>query len=464
MHVTIIGGGIAGLATAFYLQEKAREQGKDVQYSLLERGDRWGGKIATEAVDGFLIEGGPDLLLTQKPAGIQLCKDLGLGERLIPTNNERQKTFLVQKGKLVQFPADFSLVPTKFWPFATSNLFSWPAKIRMGMDLFIPPRKEPGDESLADFIRRRLGNEALDKIGGPMLAGIHSADPEMLSLQGSFPMYAMMEKKYGSLIKAVREMRKNRPAPKPGQKPPAMFNSLIGGLGEMVDALTERLGGDLRTGVAIEKIEKMETGYSVVVNGEAIQTDALVFSTPAYVAGELVSGFAPELADALRAIRYVSTATISLAYDKASVEGQHDFEGFGFLIPKSEGRRISGCTWASTKLNYRAPNDGVLLRTFVGGTGQEELVDLSDEALVALSREEIADLMGVTAEPKFTRIYRWQKGRPQYDVGHLDRVGDMEKLAEQAGNLYLVGSAYRGSGIPDCVKQALDAVERILKV
>jgi protoporphyrinogen/coproporphyrinogen III oxidase len=462
MHVTIIGGGIAGLATAFYLQEKAKEQGKVVQYTLLESSDRWGGKIATETVDGFLIEGGPDLLLTQKPAGIQLCKDLGLGERLIPTNNDRQKTFLVQKGKLVQFPADFSLVPTKFWPFAVSNLFSWPAKIRMGMDLFIAPRKEEGDESLADFIRRRLGNEALDKIGGPMLAGIHSADPELLSLQGSFPMYAMMEKRYGSLIKAAREMRKNRPTPTPGQKPPAMFNSLMGGLGEMVDVLVAHLGGDLRTNVAIEKIEETSNGYDVCLSGETIHTDALVLSTPAYVAGDLVEHIAPELAEALRKIRYVSTATVSLAYQKHDVEGQHDFEGFGFLIPKSEGRRISGCTWASTKLDYRAPEDGVLLRTFVGGTGQEDLVDLSDEELVALSREEIADLMGVEAEPKLTRIFRWKKGRPQYDVGHLDRVAEMEKMASGLGGVYLTGSAYRGSGIPDCVQQALDTVEKIL--
>jgi protoporphyrinogen/coproporphyrinogen III oxidase len=463
MHVTIIGGGIAGLSTAYYLEEKARAQGKDIQYALLESGDRWGGKIDTATVDGFLIEGGPDLLLTQKPAGIQLCRDLGLGDRLIPTNNDRQKTFLVQKGRLVQFPADFSLIPTRFWPFALSGLFSWSAKIRMGLELFVPPRKETSDESLADFIRRRLGQEAMDKIGGPMLAGIHSADPERLSLLGSFPMYAMMEKKYGSLIKAARAMRKSRPALAPGQKPPAMFNSLIGGLGEMVDALTERLGGDLRTGVTIETIEKAEDGFRVRVDGQTFSTDALVLATPAYAAGDLVGGFAPELAAALKAIRYVSTATISMGYRKSDVAGQHDFEGFGFLIPKSEGRRISGCTWASTKLDFRAPEDGILLRTFVGGTGQEDLVNLTDDELVALSREEIADLMGVTAEPKVTRIFRWPNGRPQYDVGHLDRVADMEKMTADLGGIYLTGSAYRGSGIPDCVKQAIDTVDKILE-
>jgi len=462
MHVTIIGGGISGLATAFYLQKKAEESGAPVQYALLEREDRWGGKVVTESVDGFLIEGGPDLLLTQKPAGIQLCKDLGLGDRLIPTNNHRQRTYLVQNGKLKQFPADFSLIPSKFWPFATSNMFSWLGKMRMGMDVFIPPRMEESDESLASFIRRRFGQEAVDKIGGPMLAGIHSADPEKLSILSTFPMYVMMEKKYGGLIKGMREVKKLRP-PTQG-KPPAMFNSLAGGLGEIVDAMTERLGGDLRTGVTVEGIEKTETGYTVQLNGDAVQTNALVFATPSYVAADLISDMAPDLAEMLRGIRFVSTATVSMAFRKADVMPQHDLEGFGFLAPKAENRRISGCTWVSTKLDYRAPEDGVQIRTFIGGTGQEELVDLDDEELVALSREEIADLMGVTAEPMFTRIYRWHKGRPQYDVGHLDRVAEMEKLAADVGNIYLTGSAYRGSGIPDCVKQGIETVDKILGV
>lgn len=459
MHVTIVGGGIAGLATAFYLQEKSKAQGKEIHYALLERGDRWGGKIVTTSVDGFLIEGGPDLLLTQKPAGIQLCKDLGLGDRLIPTNNDRQRTFLVQNGKLVPFPSDFSLVPTAFWPFVKSNLFSWPGKLRMGMDMWIPARKENGDESLADFIRRRFGREALDKIGGPMLAGIHSADPERLSLLSTFPMFAMMEKKYGSLIKAMREAKKQRPSQ---GKAPAMFNSLIGGLGEMVDALVARLEGDLRLCTSVETIQKTDSGFDVLINGEVIRTDAIVLATPAYAAGDLVAAFAPELAQGLREIRYVSTATVSLAYRKTDVEGQHDLEGFGFLVPKPEKRRITGCTWVSTKLNHRAPDDGVQVRTFLGGTGQEELVELDDDALVALSREELSALMGLKAEPIFTRISRWRKGRPQYDVGHLDRVAILDRLAAKTGALYLTGSAYRGSGIPDCVKQAIEAVDKIL--
>ena len=455
MHITIIGGGIAGLATAFYLEKKAREEGREIQYVLLERDDRWGGKIATEFVDGFLVEGGPDLLLTQKPAGIQLCKDLGLADRLIPTNNDRQRTFLVRDGKLVAFPEDFSLVPSKFWPLVTSPLFSLCGKVRMGLEVFVPRRRDEGDESLASFIGRRLGKEAV-RIGGAMLAGIHSADAERLSMRGAFPMYVAMEQRYGSLIKGVRAMRKTR------VKSSAMFQTLIGGLGEMVDTLVARLDGDLRRGVAVGSVRKADGGFEVVAGDEVIGTDAVVMATPAYVSADLVADFAPGLSLMLRGVRYVSTATVSLAYRKRDVEGQHDFEGFGFLSPKHEGRRITACTWVSTKLNFRAPDDGVLVRTFVGGTGREDLVALDDETMIAQSREELEDLMGLTADPVFARIFRWKRGRPQFDVGHLDRVAEMEHLAAQVGGLYLTGSAYRGSAIPDCIVQAVDTADRIL--
>lgn len=456
MHVTVIGGGIAGLATAFYFQKRARASGREIQYAVLERDDRWGGQIATQSVDGFLIEGGPDLLLAQKPAGIRLCKDLGLGGRLIGTNRERQRTFMVQNGKLVPFPEDFSLVPSKFWPLAMSPMFSALGKVRMGLERFIPKRKDEGDESLARFIRRRLGKEAVG-VGGAMLAGIHSADAEQLSMQTAFPMYVALEQRYGSLIKGVRAIKKNRPSSS------AMFYTLIGGLGEMVETLTARLDGDLRKGVAVAAVRKSDEGFDVVAGDRVIETDAVVLATPAYVTADLVADFAPELSLALREIRYVSTATVSLAYRKADVASQHDFEGFGFLSPRREGRRIAACTWVSTKLNYRAPDDGVLVRTFVGGTGREEWVDLDDETLIAQSREELKDLMGLTADPLFARVFRWRKGRPQFDVGHLDRVDQLEYLAARIGGLYLTGSAYRGSAIPDCIAQAIDTVDRILR-
>ena len=336
-HVTIIGGGIAGLATAFYLQEKAESQGRDLEYAVIEAAPEFGGKIVTERTQGYTIEGGPDLILTQKPWGIQLCKDLGLESQLISTNNDRQKTFLVQDGKLVPFPSDFTLIPTRFLPFALSSLFSWTGKIRMGMDLFIPARKETGDESLASFIRRRLGQEAVDKIGGPMLAGIHSADPERMSLLSTFPRFADMEQKHGSLIKAMQAARKLRPPTK--GSPPPMFQTLKGGLGDLVESLTGRLRGELVAGRRVESLRHQDPGYRIDLGDRQLSTDAIVLAVPANAAAQIVKDMAPELANHLNKIRYVSSATVALAYEKDAIGEQHNLDGFGFLVPKTEGRR-----------------------------------------------------------------------------------------------------------------------------
>ena len=460
LHVTIVGGGIAGLATAFYLQEESRKRDKKIQYTLVESAPHLGGKIATERVGDFVIEGGPDLMLTQKPWGVQLCRDLGLGDKLISTNDDRRHTFLLQKGKLIPFPNDFTLLPTRLTSFVRSPMFSIRGKLRMGMDLIIPPRKEIGDESLASFIRRRFGQETVEKIGGPLLAAIHQADPEQLSLLTTFPRFAAMEREHGSLIRAMRAQKRKQPASE--GKPPAMFKSLRLGLGEMVEALEKRLSGNLRTGNPVTKIRLCGDGFEIALREEVFFADALVLAVPAYVAAELVSPFASQLGKILGTIRYVSTGTVSLGYRKAEVENQHDLNGFGFLVPKSEGRSISGCTWSSSKLRHRAPDDSVLIRVFVGGPGQEDIISLDDCDLVQVVRREISDIMGITAEPIVQRVYRWQRGRPQYDVGHLDRVAKIETLADTIPGLFLTGSAYRGSGIPDCVKGALDTVDRIL--
>lgn len=459
-HVTIIGGGISGLATAFYLQEKSREHNKEIQYTLVESAPYFGGKITTERVGEFVIEGGPDLMLTQKPWGVKLCQDLGLGGRLISTNDDLRQTFLLQNGNLVPFPNDFTLLPTRLTSFVRSPMFSIWGKLRIGMDLIIPRRRELGDESLADFIRRRFGQETVEKIGGPLLAAIHQADPERLSLLATFPRFATMEQEHSSLIRAMRvQKRKQSPS---NDKPPAMFKSLKLGLGEMVEALAKRLNGDLRAGSPVTNVRPCNEGYEVTLSDKIFPTNALVLAVPAYVASELVNPFASELGEILGTIRYVSSGTVSLGYRKAEVENQHDLNGFGFLVPESEGRSISGCTWSSSKLQCRAPDDGVLIRAFVGGHGQEDIISLDDGDLVQVVRREIGDIMGITAEPIVQRIHRWPQGRPQYDVGHLDRVAKIEALADTIPGLFLTGSAYRGSGIPDCVKEALNTVDRIL--
>ncbi|MDE0298069.1 MAG: protoporphyrinogen oxidase [Candidatus Poribacteria bacterium] len=460
LNVTIIGGGISGLATAYYLQEKSREHGKEVQYTLVESAPHLGGKITTERVGQFVIEGGPDLMLTQKPWGVQLCRDLGLEERLISTNDERRHTFLLQKGKLIPFPNDFTLLPTRLSSFVRSPMFSIRGKLRLGLDLFIPPRKENGDESLADFIRRRFGQETVEKIGGPLLAAIHQADPERLSLLTTFPRFAAMEKEHGSLIRAMRAQKRKQPPST--DKPPAMFKSLKLGMGELVEALARQLSGNLRTACHVTNVRPCGNGFEVTLREECFFTDMLVLAVPAYSAAELVAPFASHLGKALGAIRYVSSGTVSLGYMKAEVENQHGLNGFGFLVPKSEGRSISGCTWSSSKLSHRSPDDGVLIRVFIGGPGQEDVISLDDGKLAQLVRSEIGDILGITANPIVQRIHRWPRGRPQYDVGHLDCVSKIETLADTIPGLFFTGSAYRGSGIPDCVKEALNTVDRIL--
>jgi oxygen-dependent protoporphyrinogen oxidase len=466
-HITIIGGGIAGLATAFYLQQKTRATGTNIQYSLIEGEPRFGGKIMTEVVDDFVIEGGPDSFITQKPGGLQLCRDLGLSDRLIPTNDDHRHIFVLHRGKLTPFPGGYRLaVPTELIPFALSPLISPWGKLRMGLDLFIPPRREPGDESLANFIRRRLGREALDKIAAPIMAGIYVADAERLSLQSTFPMFADMERKHGSLIKAMRAAK--QPPPNGNghhPKPLSMFTSLRGGMAELVERLVAQLDGDLRPGHTVAGLRRRSPDDFELTfdraGSQPLRTDQVILALPAFAAVPLLEPLAPELAGLLRTIRYVSTATISLGYRRADLEGQHDLNGFGFMIPKSEQRQIMACTWSSTKFEHRAPEQGRLLRVFVGGEGGESLVNLSDEQLLTLTRAELAATMGITARPVVSKIFRWPQGNAQYDVGHLERVAAMEALAARAPGLYLTGSAFRGIGIPDCVKSAQATVAQI---
>jgi len=464
-HITIIGGGIAGLSTAFYLQKKSQALDTPLTYSLIESDSQFGGKIVTQTDENFVIEGGPDSFVTMKPGGLQLCRDLGLADRLIPTNDHRRNIFVLKNGKLTPFPGGYRLtVPTEFIPFALSRLISPWGKLRMGLDLLIPPRRENGDESLASFIRRRLGQEALDKIGGPMMAGIYVADPERLSMQSTFPQFLQMEQKYGSLIRAMRQAKQNRPTANGSGKKPAMFNSLRGGMGELVDTLVSQLEGDLRPGCRVVCLRYLAPGFKVTTDScGALTTDAVVLATPAFVAANLLESVDPQLTELLRQIRYVSTATVSLGFRRADVAGQHSFDGFGFMIPKSEGRQILACTWSSTKFDHRTANDDILVRVFVGGEGNENLVTLPDEDLVKLVRQELAGIMGVTATPTTHKIFRWVKGNAQYDVGHLERVAKIETLAARVPGLYLTGSAFRGIGIPDCVSNAQATVDQLLE-
>jgi oxygen-dependent protoporphyrinogen oxidase len=484
-HIAIIGGGIAGLSTAYFLQKAAAEADLSVTYTLLEQSDRWGGKIATETVteysdDPFIVEGGPDSFITQKPWALQLAREMGLDDQLLPTNDHLRKTFVLNKGKPTPLPDGVLLiVPTKIKPFVLSSLISPLGKLRMGMDLFIPPKMDDEDETLAQFIERRLGSEALDKIAEPLMSGIYNADAHMQSLMATFPRFRAIEQKYGSLTKGMIAGQKARTSAN-GTNPDAlktsMFMSMQKGMDDYVAELQSRLTGDLRLetavthitiegqqvtddNVAVRRFARQSSIFNLQLSdGSTLTANKVILAVPAFVAAKLLADLAPDAAEKLDAIRYVSTGTISLGYRRQDVN--HPLDGFGIVIPRSEKRKINAITWSSTKFNQRAPNGYALTRVFFGGSRTPEMMDTDDRKLLSTVRRELREIMGLAAEPLFHRIYRWQRSNPQYDVGHLAHVDAIE--AALPANIFVTGSPYRGIGIPDCVHQGKEIAQKII--
>ncbi len=464
--VVVIGGGIGGLSTALSIEEEAVQKGLGLQVTLLERKERLGGNIRTEKADGFLIEGGPDCFLSEKPWAMELCKKNGLGEKLLTTNDKDKKTFVLSGGKLHELPEGVILmVPTRIIPFMTSSLISFFGKIRMGLELFIPRKKTDDDECLGDFVRRRLGQEALDKIAEPLVAGVHAGDPRTMSVKASFPKFVQMEAEYGSLIRGMiarmGQMRKMVAARKSAEKSGdgsapkpkvTMFMTLKDGLGELVDSIVERLEmTTIKTGVNASAVVKTASGYEVrLEGGETIECDSVVIAAPAYAASALIADLDKETSELLSTIPYVSTATVSLGYKKKDIK--HPLNGFGFVVPKAENRGIMAASWVSVKFAGRAPDDSVLIRCFVGGSKKEELVFASDEQIEKLVRDDLNDIMGIEGEPVVKRIFRWHKAMPQYTIGHIERVSSIEEKIAKYPGLYLGGSAYHGIGISDCIR------------
>lgn len=471
-RIVIIGGGVTGLSTAYHLQKAFGPTTGDIAITLLESADRLGGKLISERSEGFLIDGGPDCFLTRKPWALEVCRELGLEDDLMGTNKAQRKVLVLSDGTLHPLPEGIMLVvPTKFLPFALSPLISIPGKIRMAMDLFIPPRSEDGDETLGHFVRRRLGQEALDKIAEPLLSGIHVAEADRLSLKASFPRLMAVEQKYGSLtrgmIAAKRRMIQSKAAAKrDGREPLPMFMSLQGGMQQYVDTLAEALDRPythIHLNSRVEGITETRgdgAPYTVQLSdGQRFQADEVVLTTPANVSSELVHNLDAELAKALGEIRFVSTAVVSLAYRNG--QGVPPFDGFGFLIPRSEGRRITACTFSSTKFDNRTPEGYQMLRCFVGGPGREEILQLDDEQLTEVAAREVADILDISDAPVLSRTFRWPKLNPQYDLNHLDRVAELRDHAADLGGITLAGCSYDGVGVPDCTRQGKEAAAQI---
>jgi oxygen-dependent protoporphyrinogen oxidase len=446
IDVVIVGGGIAGLAAAYELYRR------DVAFVVLERAPQPGGVIVGEEIDGFTIDAGPDSLLIQKPDGIRLCEELGLGDRLVSTLPPRL-AFIQRDGKLYPLPAASVLgIPTRMGPFVRTGLFSWRAKLRMGAEVFIPRRAsavDRSDESIGAFMTRRFGREATTYLAEPLLAGIHAGDVDRLSLRALFPRFAEAEQIHGSLIRAFRR----RPT---APSTAGAFKSLPGGLIEMVRALAARLPpGTLHTNTVVTRAVRQPDGRGLRVElggSQAFDCRALVLSTPAYVTASILRDYDGDLGRRCAEIPYASLATVALAFPREAVD--HPLNGSGYVVPRSEGSGILAATWLSSKWPHRAPEGTVLMRTFLGGSRDPGAIGQPDAGLVARSLAAIRPVLGIRGEPLLSRVYRFDRASAQHEVGHLDRMSEIDRILAAHPGLFLTGSGFRGVGIPDCVADA----------
>jgi protoporphyrinogen/coproporphyrinogen III oxidase len=440
--VVVVGGGISGLTAAYRLAQKG------IPFRLLEASPRLGGVVRTEIRDGFLLEGGPDALLAQKPQGLALCRELGLGPRLVPTNPEKRSVFVLHRGRLHPLPEGMVLaVPTRIGPVLRSGLFSWRGKMRMGLDLVRPARKETGDESIAAFLRRRFGQEAVDRLGEPLLAGIHAGDPERLSIRASFPRFADLEKRYGSLI---RGLWTSVPPSKPGS---SGFYSLSGGLVELVEGLASRLPSSaISTETPVASLERPDgAAFRIGAGGEELAARAVILAVPPNRSASLARGLSASLAQGLGEIRASTTATVCLGFRKEHVE--NELAGYGLIVPVTEGLRTLACSFFSTKFPGRAPEGSVLLRGFLGGTRDPRILDLDDDTLTGLVVREMTPVLGIRGAPVMSRVFRWPGGTPQLEVGHMERAAAMDAQLQAIPGLFVAGAGHRVTGIPDCIAQ-----------
>lgn len=465
-RVIVVGGGIAGLSAAYRLKQRA----PDVAITLIESDARLGGKIITDRVDGFVIEGGPDTFLSYKPRGLGLCRELGLEDRLHGTNEKIRRTYVMRHGKLYDLPEGLTgLIPSRFGPMIKTGLISPLGKLRMGLDYFIPPKSPNGDESLAQFVERRLGRELYDRMIEPLMSGIYAGDGEQLSLGATFPQLRQTELTHGSLVKGMlatkrqTQRRGSIPMPSVSTKKWPAFVTPETGLAEIVEALQTRLNDvDIRLGTRVIGIDHEATDYTAVFdNGTSLAADAIILATPAYATAYLVVGLDPEMAQALKGIPYASTVTVSVAYPLKDIP--RPLNGYGYIIPRAEGRSILACTWTSTKFPHRAPDGYGLIRAFIGRAGDDEVIKRSDEELLAMVRDELREVLGITAAPIVQRIFRWPKAMPQYTLGHLDRLAVIEQRLAQHPGLFVAGNAYRGIGIPDCIASGEQAADNVVE-
>ena len=482
-RVVVIGGGISGLAAAYRLTEL----NPSIQVTLIEASGRLGGTLLTNERDGFLLERGPDSFISEKPEAVALAKRLGVESRLIETNQHHRRSFIVRNGRLRPVPEGFQLLaPSRIWPFITSDIFSLSGKARMAVELLVPRKDANGnaDESLASFVRRRLGREALERMAQPMVGGIYTADPETLSLRATLPRFLDMERDHGSVVLAMlRKARLQKKEDKTAGSESGtsgaagkgtrdtggtsgarygLFLSFDRGMEVLVRALEQSVAQvEINRNTRVQSIHRSLASWTIQTStGQTLEADALCLAVPAYVAAQLLSPLNQNLAAQLNAIKYASTATINFAYHRDAIN--HPLDGFGFVVPFVEKRSLLACTFSNVKFPGRAPDNHVLLRAFVGGALQPDMFALETSEMLSRVERDLSELLEIKSKPLFTEVSKWENSMPQYEVGHLDRVEAIETELAQLPNLALAGNAYRGAGIPDCIRSGETAAEQLL--
>ena len=464
--VAVIGGGVSGLACANRLVELKTASGKAFDLILLEPHARLGGNIVTEKRDGFILENGPDSFLREKPWALDLAGRLGLQNEIIGTRNSHPKSFVVRNGKLLPIPEGFYLIgPSRILPFLRTPIFSFSGKLRMMSEVFIPRKNDEADESIGSFIRRRFGTECLDRVGQALLAGIYTGDPESLSLLATMPRFRDFEKKYGSVIRGLRQMKgKNRENLSKASGPRySLFVSFKNGMQTFTDALAARIPGQsVRLNTAVRKISKdtMTGRWKIETEpGAEVQADAVCLTLPARQTTLLLKDSLPILSEKLSMLRYESVATLNIAY--STRDTAHVPDGFGFVSPRTEKKVMLACTFVDQKFENRAPEGKRLFRAFIGGAFGAAFLDKSDDELVQLVQREMRELLGITAKPLFWRLRRYPEAMVQYRVGHLDWLSGVRAETEKHPGLSLAGASYGGVGIPDCIRDAETHAEKI---
>ncbi|MEY8351508.1 protoporphyrinogen oxidase [Bacillus cereus] len=455
--VVIIGGGITGLTTAYYLQKEIREKGLPVDTLLIEASGKLGGKIQTVRKDGFTIERGPDSFLERKESAARLAKELGLGDQLV--NNATGQSFVLVNNRLHKMPSGSMMgIPTQITPFLFSGLFSPIGKVRAGFDFVLPRSKPVSDQSLGQFFRRRLGNEVVENLIEPLLSGIYAGDIDQMSLMATFPQFYQVEQKYRSISLGMRNLA---PKKEKDTAPKGIFLTLKTGLQSIVDKIEERLdAGTVVKGTRIEKVSKMGDGYMITLsNGKEVYADSIVVAASHKVLPSMFAQY--KEFRFFRNTPSTSVANVALAFPKEAIK--RDINGTGFVVSRNSDFSITACTWTHKKWPHTTPEGKVLLRCYVGRPGDEAIVEQTDEEIVQFILEDLQKTMDIKSNPDFTIVSRWKDAMPQYTVGHKDRMKKLTTFMDkELPGIYLAGSSYAGSGLPDCIDQGEAAVQRVL--